>query len=125
MTSDRIIGCPHEEGIDYPMGRTCPRCPFWAGIDRFTHEPVTTPVPTLSPAEILAELSADEPDPPYEALPVFSELRRAYDEGLVDPQVMGRSELDDVEAAPRGWMLEKTQGRYPPIDDVVEATAWW
>jgi uncharacterized protein YecA (UPF0149 family) len=22
-------------------------------------------------------------------------------------------------------MLEKTQDRYPPIDDVVEATAWW
>ena len=22
---DRIIGCPHEEGIDYPMGRSCSR----------------------------------------------------------------------------------------------------
>jgi hypothetical protein len=37
VTDDRIIGCPHEEGIDYPLGRTCPRCPFWVGIDRFTH----------------------------------------------------------------------------------------
>jgi hypothetical protein len=27
---DRIIGCPHEEGIDYE-GSTCPVCPFWAG----------------------------------------------------------------------------------------------
>ena len=44
VSSDRIIGCPHEEGMDYPLGRTCPRCPFWAGIDRFTHEPVTPPV---------------------------------------------------------------------------------
>jgi len=44
-SSDRIIGCPHQEGIDYPMGRTCPRCPFWADIDRFTHEPLTTPAP--------------------------------------------------------------------------------
>src|SRR5712691_1826687 len=43
VSYDRIIGCPHEEGIDYPMGRTCPRCPFWAGIDRFTHEPVMPP----------------------------------------------------------------------------------
>jgi hypothetical protein len=42
--ADRIIGCPHEEGIDYPMGRTCPQCPFWAGIDRFTHEPISVPV---------------------------------------------------------------------------------
>ena len=35
---DRIIGCPHEEGSDYPDGESCPQCPFWAGRDRFTHE---------------------------------------------------------------------------------------
>jgi hypothetical protein len=34
---DRIIGCPHEEGIDYE-GPTCPRCPYWAGRDRWTGE---------------------------------------------------------------------------------------
>ena len=36
----RIIGCPHEEGKDYPDGETCPQCPFWKNIDRFTHEPI-------------------------------------------------------------------------------------
>ncbi len=35
--TDRIMGCPHEEGVDYE-GPTCPLCPFWAGRDRFTHE---------------------------------------------------------------------------------------
>jgi hypothetical protein len=35
---DRIIGCPHEEGVDYGDGQSCPQCPFWAGRDRFTHE---------------------------------------------------------------------------------------
>ena len=35
---DRIIGCPHEEGIDYPDGTACPQCPFWASRDRFTGE---------------------------------------------------------------------------------------
>jgi hypothetical protein len=35
---DRIIGCPHEEGIDYPEGRSCPQCPYWAARDRFTHD---------------------------------------------------------------------------------------
>lgn len=35
---DRIIGCPHEEGIDYPEGTTCPQCPFWANRDRWTGE---------------------------------------------------------------------------------------
>ena len=35
---DRIIGCPHEEGIDYPEGETCPKCPFWSHRDRWTGE---------------------------------------------------------------------------------------
>jgi hypothetical protein len=33
---DRIIGCPHEEGIDYPIGEKCPLCPFWTNRDRWT-----------------------------------------------------------------------------------------
>ena len=37
VMTDRIIGCPHEEGIDYE-GDTCPVCPFWAGRDRWTGE---------------------------------------------------------------------------------------
>ena len=36
--TDRIIGCPHEEVKDYPKGETCPKCPFWAGRDRWTGE---------------------------------------------------------------------------------------
>ena len=34
--ADKIMGCPHEEGKDYPEGEACPECPFWAGRDRFT-----------------------------------------------------------------------------------------
>lgn len=36
--ADRVIGCPHEEGIDYPEGAKCPRCPFWANRNRWTGE---------------------------------------------------------------------------------------
>ncbi|HEX7362293.1 MAG TPA: hypothetical protein VF283_17515 [Bryobacteraceae bacterium] len=36
--ADRIIGCPHQEGIDYPEGEVCPQCPFWAHRDRWTGE---------------------------------------------------------------------------------------
>lgn len=32
---DGILGCPHEEGTDYPEGGVCPRCPYWAGRDRW------------------------------------------------------------------------------------------
>lgn len=31
VMSDGVIGCPHEEGIDYPLGEDCPFCPFWKG----------------------------------------------------------------------------------------------
>lgn len=35
-TAERILGCPHEEGIDYPEASTCPLCPFWAHRDRWS-----------------------------------------------------------------------------------------
>jgi hypothetical protein len=38
VMSDRIIGCPHEEGTDYPEGEVCPGCPFWAHRDRWSGE---------------------------------------------------------------------------------------
>jgi hypothetical protein len=38
VMTDGLLGCPHEEGIDYPEGQSCPQCPYWAGRDRFTNE---------------------------------------------------------------------------------------
>jgi hypothetical protein len=29
--SDGNMGCPHEEGEDFPDGVDCPFCPFWKG----------------------------------------------------------------------------------------------
>ena len=37
--SGGIIGCPHQEGIDYE-GEWCPVCEFWHGRDRFTGQRV-------------------------------------------------------------------------------------
>jgi hypothetical protein len=37
---DRIIGCPHQEGIDYPDGEVCPECPYWRGRDRWSGETI-------------------------------------------------------------------------------------
>ena len=36
VMTDQLIGCPHEEGGDYPEGQSCPRCPFWAHRDRWS-----------------------------------------------------------------------------------------
>jgi hypothetical protein len=40
VMTDSIICCPHEEGVDYPEGTSCPQCPFWEGRDRFAQEPI-------------------------------------------------------------------------------------
>jgi hypothetical protein len=32
---EKVFGCPHEEGIDYPEGEACPSCPFWKDRDRY------------------------------------------------------------------------------------------
>ena len=40
VITDQVIGCPHEEGGDYPHGKPCPRCPYWANRDRFSGERV-------------------------------------------------------------------------------------
>src|SRR5271163_1824901 len=37
--SGGVIGCPHQEGIDYE-GEWCPVCEFWHGRDRFTGQRV-------------------------------------------------------------------------------------
>jgi hypothetical protein len=41
VMTDRMIGCPHQEGIDYE-GEWCPdpACEFWHGRDRFTGQRV-------------------------------------------------------------------------------------
>jgi hypothetical protein len=31
VMSDGNLGCPHEEGEDFPVGEDCPFCPFWKG----------------------------------------------------------------------------------------------
>ena len=35
FVAEEILGCAHEEGVDYPEGATCPSCPFWAERDRW------------------------------------------------------------------------------------------
>ena len=38
VVSEGILGCPHEEGIDYPKGESCPQCLFWVNRNRWTGE---------------------------------------------------------------------------------------
>jgi len=29
LTSEWVLSCPHEAGVDYPAGEPCPFCPDW------------------------------------------------------------------------------------------------
>jgi hypothetical protein len=31
VATDQNMGCPHEEGEDFPVGEDCPFCPYWEG----------------------------------------------------------------------------------------------
>ena len=42
IMTDRIIGCPHEEGVDYE-GEYCPICSFWIGKNRWTGKAMSPP----------------------------------------------------------------------------------
>jgi hypothetical protein len=33
--TEGILGCPHEEGKDYPQGDACPECPYWTDRNRW------------------------------------------------------------------------------------------
>ena len=68
-------------------------------------------------------LSAECAD--LEALDVFPALRQAYADEFIDPQYMAPSELDQVEAGPRGKWLQEMRARHQPIDDVATAAKWW
>jgi len=93
VVADRIMGCPHEEGVDYPMGESCPRCPFWRTVDRFTHRPITSPALNLTPEEVLAELSVARATQPIVALAaadlhrkaLMAPLLTAIEQGLANP----------------------------------------
>ncbi|MEO8426595.1 MAG: DUF1186 domain-containing protein [Verrucomicrobiota bacterium] len=55
----------------------------------------------------------------------FAELRRALQEGLLQPSAVRAEDLDQVEHAPRGALIEEFARRHPPITDVIQETRWW
>lgn len=29
IMTDGVLGCPHDEGVDFPIGGQCPQCKYW------------------------------------------------------------------------------------------------
>jgi tetratricopeptide (TPR) repeat protein len=67
--TEEILGCPHEEGVDYPLDEVCPECPFWAfrkrplGLDGESDLP-KTPNLLRSMEKTLANLPIHDDSPP-------------------------------------------------------------
>jgi hypothetical protein len=59
-----------------------------------------------------------------EATSVFDDLRRAEEQGLIDPGFIG-NELQETEAEPRGQHIASFRERVEPFDDVAKETRWW
>lgn len=32
VIGEGVLGCPHEEGVDFPKGEDCPQCPYWSKL---------------------------------------------------------------------------------------------
>jgi hypothetical protein len=114
VTGDRIIGCPHEEGIDYTIGEACPMCPFWTSVDRGTHDPIVPPaLGNLNPEKVLAQLSVISDTQPVAALTtadlyrtaLLDPLMRGIERGLTDPE--GLSDDDGMLFSYAMYLLAK------------------
>ena len=53
-----IKGCPHDEGIDYPLGGICRECKYWATIERTRRTSVGSPAPKTQLEHISAQAIA-------------------------------------------------------------------
>lgn len=101
IVSERIAGCPHEEGVDYPLGHVCPECPFWAETDRLTHGPKS---PTddagaggfISADEIMVALSEERGQPPREAFKAADARRAELTDRLLAALEAGLAAPSDV-----------------------------
>jgi hypothetical protein len=52
-----IYGCPHEAGVDYPQGGTCPKCLFWSNTKKPDLFQAKAAAPPDRPGRILQTLT--------------------------------------------------------------------
>jgi hypothetical protein len=105
--ADRIMGCPHEEGVDYPLGGVCPDCPFWAELDRFTHEPK---IPGAAAAPSAQHITADQ------VMMALSELRGCPPKAAFAAADFHRQELTPI-------LLDEMAGMLEEPEDLLEEEA--
>lgn len=60
-----------------------------------------------------------------EFVSVFPELRRAGQEGLIDPTLLREEILQQIENAPRGELRKEFAKYHGPIGEIAQETRWW
>jgi len=83
VLSPGIIGCPHEEGVDY-KGEYCPLCPYWQGRDRWAGTALH-PAPKHAPDDMVVGVAWYSRDewPRVRAIAADPEtLEASYDDWL-------------------------------------------
>ena len=60
--TDGNIGCPHEEGEDFPLGENCPFCPFWKGKQGSVAAMIAEPEPASEEQSMMQMLEAMSPE---------------------------------------------------------------
>lgn len=101
INAPEILGCEHEEGIDFPLGAFCTQCAMWSVLEHAkSHRTGKTPEGNgefITPDEVIEALAEVRGCPPREAFRAADFHRKA----LVEP-LLARllSELDEVEKDP-------------------------
>lgn len=63
ISPDHIIRCAHEEGVDYPVGGSCPHCPFWANRPPRPQPNLPPGTPVAQPLLTAPKIGRNDPCP--------------------------------------------------------------
>lgn len=97
VVSDGILGCPHEEGMDFPEGEDCPLCPFWAGKQGSAQR---GPEPDLEATEYDGSAGDQDEDDEEEY-----EDDEEYEDEEDDEEFLLQADIDDDEREGRLAMI--------------------
>ena len=98
LDAPEIMGCEHEEGIDFPLGGFCTKCAMWSALEHAkSHRTGKTPEGNgkfITPDAVIDALAEVRGCPPEEAFKAADFHREA----LIDPLIAGiHEELAGVE----------------------------
>ncbi len=124
VLSEGNMGCPHEEGIDFPNGHDCPICHYWAGKQGTARDgsPLEAGKGKFDRDEDIEELDGDEP---FLSQEEESENERLFNESLDRSDAIVEAADGDAEEAFRIYAAHvKTNLKLPYKVRLVTPFDW-